>query len=84
MMKTILPSRLTERQKDIGDCLLRGMSLNEIADKFNISRRMVKIHQKLIQEKLFCLNAYQVGYQLGCFLSEERKILKYYLEKNAF
>jgi DNA-binding NarL/FixJ family response regulator len=81
---TLLPSRLTPRQKEIGSCLLKGMCLKNIARQFNISVRTVRAHQNQIQKKLLCLNAYQVGYQLGCLLNEEQKILKIYLENSTF
>jgi len=65
---------LTERQQQIGFCLLQGMSVKAIARQCNISIRAVRAHQSLIRKKLLCQNNYQVGYRLGIFLKKESKI----------
>lgn len=79
-MKTSLESiGLTERQKEIGGCLLKGMSVKDIAHAFQLSICTVRAHQNLIRKKLCSRNAYQTGYQLAIFLNLEAEKLKNYL-----
>ncbi len=65
---------LTVRQKQIGLCLLSGMSLKEIARRYEVSVHTVRDHQNIIKAKLSCRNAYQMGYLLGFFLQKNKKL----------
>jgi len=78
MSAQFLFSQLTERQQQVGFCLLAGLSAKNIADQLGLSVNTVRGHQKFIKKKLFCKNSYQVGYQLGSFLWDAQKFSKYF------
>jgi DNA-binding NarL/FixJ family response regulator len=64
---------LTRRQKEIGWCLLQGMSVKAIARQLNLSITTVREHQTLLHKELLCQNAYQAGHRLSIFFGEQEK-----------
>lgn len=83
-MQSIFSLGLTERQKQIGFCLLSGMSIKEIANHYKVSIHTIREHQKIIKKKLSCRNAYQVGCQLGFLFKKEQEALKIYANTPNF
>ena len=75
---------LTERQKQIGICLLAGLSPKKIARQFKLSVSTVREHQACIKKKLFCQNAYQTGSKLAVLFGADTEALKFYLKKLGF
>jgi DNA-binding NarL/FixJ family response regulator len=51
---------LTDREKEIFECLGRGMTTRKIAELFALSTRTVEVHRARIKKKLKCENAAQV------------------------
>jgi DNA-binding NarL/FixJ family response regulator len=51
---------LTERERQIFECLGRGMSSRKIADLYNLSPRTVEVHRAHIKKKLQCEDAAQL------------------------
>jgi len=51
---------LTEREKEIFECIGQGMSTRKIADKFGLSERTVEVHRAHIKKKLQCEDTAQV------------------------
>ena len=83
-MNTLTPLALTSRQKQIGICLLSGMPLKKIAERFGLSINTIREHQSCIKKKLLCQNAYQAGSKLATLLHNDAKRLKIYLETLTF
>jgi len=75
---------LTERQKQIGICLLAGISPKSIARQFKISINTVREHQACIKKKLLCHNAYQAGSKLAVLFGADAQNLKFYLKTLGF
>ena len=75
---------LTERQKQIGICLLAGLSPKKIARQFKLSVSTVREHQASIKKKLLCQNAYQTGSKLAVLFGADAEALKFYLKKLGF
>ena len=65
--------KLTQRQKDIGAFLLKGMPPKAIAYQLGISLNAVREHQQILKRKLGCHNAYQIGYQLAMMFEVDLK-----------
>ena len=61
MKQQMLHYNLTAREKEIGACLLNGMSSKAIATKLEISMHTVEIYRKNIRLKLGCKNSCQLG-----------------------
>jgi DNA-binding NarL/FixJ family response regulator len=51
---------LTERERQIFECLGQGMSSRKIADQFSLSPRTVEVHRAHIKKKLQCEDAAQL------------------------
>ncbi|HMO51389.1 MAG TPA: response regulator transcription factor [Kiritimatiellia bacterium] len=51
---------LTERERDVFECLGEGLSTRKIAEKYNLSERTVEVHRANIKKKLRCDDAAQV------------------------
>ncbi len=79
-----LPLPLTERQKQIGVCLLAGMPPKKIASRFKLSVSTVREHQAAIKEKLLCQNAYQMGSKLAILFGSDEENLNFYVKKLDF
>lgn len=78
------PLELTERQKQIGICLLAGLSPKKIARQFKLSVSTVREHQSCIKKKLFCQNAYQTGSKLAVLFGADARNLTFYLKTMDF
>ena len=68
MEQQILDHNLTTREKEIGECLLKGMSSKLIAKKLGISIHTVEIYRKNIRLRLGCKNSCQLGFLLSKLL----------------
>jgi len=75
---------LTERQKQIGICLLAGLSPKKIARQFKLSVSTVREHQACIKKKLLCQNAYQTGSKLAVLFGADDQNLSFYLKTLGF
>lgn len=51
---------LTEREREIFECVGDGLSTRKIAEKFNLSERTVEVHRANIKKKLGCEDAAQM------------------------
>lgn len=51
---------LTEREKEVFECLGEGLSTRKIAEKYGLSERTVEVHRANIKKKLRCDDAAQV------------------------
>jgi DNA-binding NarL/FixJ family response regulator len=51
---------LTSREKEIFECLGRGLTTRKIAEQFNLSPRTVEVHRARIKKKLACEDAAQL------------------------
>lgn len=51
---------LTDREKEIFECLGRGLTTRDMAEKFDLSPRTVEVHRARIKKKLECENAAQL------------------------
>ncbi|HRZ13460.1 MAG TPA: response regulator transcription factor [Kiritimatiellia bacterium] len=51
---------LTDREREIFECLGRGMTTRRIAEKYSISERTVEVHRAHIKRKLGCEDAAQL------------------------
>lgn len=51
---------LTEREREIFECLGRGMTTRRIAEKYSLSERTVEVHRAHIKKKLGCDDAAQL------------------------
>jgi len=51
---------LTEREKEVFECLGEGLSTRKIAEKYGLSERTVEVHRSNIKKKLRCDDAAQV------------------------
>jgi len=51
---------LTERERDVFECLGQGLSTRKIAEKYKLSERTVEVHRANIKRKLGCEDAAQV------------------------
>lgn len=51
---------LTDREREIFECLGRGMTTRRIAEKYTISERTVEVHRAHIKRKLGCEDAAQL------------------------
>lgn len=51
---------LTDREKEIFECLGKGLTTRKIADQFNLSPRTVEVHRAKIKKKLNCEDAAQL------------------------
>lgn len=51
---------LTEREREVFDCLGEGLSTRKIAEKYGLSERTVEVHRANIKKKLGCEDAAQV------------------------
>lgn len=51
---------LTEREREIFECIGRGMSTRAIAEKFSLSGRTVEVHRTHIKKKMNCDTAAQL------------------------
>lgn len=61
----MLEHNLTSREKEIAECLIKGMSIKEISKSLNISVYTVQIHRRNIKIRLNAKNPHQVGFLLG-------------------
>jgi DNA-binding NarL/FixJ family response regulator len=76
--------KLTQRQKDIGAFLLKGMPPKTIAYQMGISLNTVREHQQSLKRKLGCHNAYQIGYQLAMMFEVDlKKVLEVFASNHA-
>jgi len=51
---------LTDREKEIFECLGRGMTTRKIAEQYGLSARTVEVHRARIKKKMQCDDAAQV------------------------
>lgn len=51
---------LTSREKEIFECMGKGLTTRKIADQFNLSPRTVEVHRARIKKKLACEDAAQL------------------------
>ncbi len=51
---------LTDREKEIFECLGKGMTTRKIAEEFGLSARTVEVHRARIKKKLKCEDAAQL------------------------
>lgn len=51
---------LTDREKEIFECLGKGLTTRKIAEQFNLSPRTVEVHRASIKKKLECEDAAQL------------------------
>lgn len=51
---------LTDREKEIFECMGKGLTTRKIADRFNLSPRTVEVHRARIKKKLACEDAAQL------------------------
>jgi DNA-binding NarL/FixJ family response regulator len=51
---------LTDREKEIFECLGKGLTTRKIAELFNLSPRTVEVHRARIKKKLECEDAAQL------------------------
>ncbi len=51
---------LTDREKEIFECLGQGLTTRKIAEKFGLSARTVEVHRARIKKKLKCEDAAQL------------------------
>lgn len=51
---------LTGREKEIFECMGRGLTTRKIADQFSLSPRTVEVHRAKIKKKLHCEDAAQL------------------------
>ena len=51
---------LTDREKEIFECLGKGFTTRKIAEQFDLSPRTVEVHRARIKKKLNCENAAQL------------------------
>ena len=51
---------LTDREKEIFECLGKGFTTRKIAEQFNLSPRTVEVHRARIKKKLKCEDAAQL------------------------
>lgn len=51
---------LTDREREVFECLGRGMTTRRIAEKFELSERTVEVHRAHIKRKLGCEDAAQL------------------------
>ena len=56
---------LTTREKEVGACLIDGMTAKQVSKKLEISVHTVEGYQRTIKRKLKSKTPYQVGYILG-------------------
>ncbi len=84
MKSLCAPLALTERQKQIGICLLAGLPPKKIARQFKLSINTVREHQAAIKKKLLCQNAYQAGSKLAVLFGADTQNLNFYLKKLGF
>jgi DNA-binding NarL/FixJ family response regulator len=63
--KNIMHNKLTYREKEVGSCLIGGMSAKETSRKLGIEVCTVEAHQRSIKKRLNGKNTYQTGYLLG-------------------
>lgn len=51
---------LTDRERDVFECLGTGLSTRKIAEKYKLSERTIEVHRANIKRKLGCEDAAQV------------------------
>ncbi|MCU0857299.1 MAG: response regulator transcription factor [Pontiellaceae bacterium] len=51
---------LTDREKEIFECLGKGLTTRKIAERFDLSPRTVEVHRARIKKKLACEDAAQL------------------------
>jgi DNA-binding NarL/FixJ family response regulator len=51
---------LTSREKEIFECLGKGLTTRKIAEQFNLSPRTIEVHRSSIKKKLECEDAAQL------------------------
>ena len=51
---------LTDREKEIFECLGKGLTTRKMAEQFNLSPRTVEVHRARIKKKLACEDAAQL------------------------
>lgn len=51
---------LTDREREVFECLGKGLSTRKMAEKFGLSERTVEVHRANIKKKLQCEDASQV------------------------
>jgi DNA-binding NarL/FixJ family response regulator len=62
---------LTTREKEVGTCLIDGMTAKQVSRTLGISVHTVEGHQRVIKRKLKGKTPYQVGCVLGKMLGED-------------
>lgn len=55
-----LIASLTDRERDVFECLGQGLTTRKIAEKYKLSERTVEVHRANIKKKLGCEDASQV------------------------
>jgi DNA-binding NarL/FixJ family response regulator len=63
---------LTEREREIFECLGRGMTTRRVAEKFGLSERTVEVHRAHIKKKLRCEDAAQLLREAVRWVEAER------------
>ncbi len=61
----MLIKALTDREKEVGACLVKGMSAKEASKQLGISIFTVEDHRKSIKKKLNGKSAYEIGFMLA-------------------
>lgn len=61
---------LTVREKEVGSCLISGMTVKQISRKLSISMHTVEQHKRKIKRKLHGGTPYQIGNILGKILED--------------
>lgn len=56
---------LTTREKEVGMCLMNGMTAKEVSRQLAISVHTVEGHQRTIKRKLKAKTPYHIGCMLG-------------------
>lgn len=67
----MLQHNLTDREQEIGICLINGMSMQQIATKLGVSVHTVDFHKRNIKNRLNSNNSYQLGFLLANLLSKQ-------------
>ena len=69
--KQLLRNNLTDREQEVGACLIGGMTIKEISNKLGISIYTVEMYKRNIKIRLNSKNSYQVGFLLGRLFNNE-------------